>query len=54
VVLSYGLWRRRFGGDSSVIGRTIQMDGWGSVVLGVLPPNFRIYLPPDAGMPTDK
>jgi putative ABC transport system permease protein len=29
------------------------MDGWGSVVVGVLPPNFRIYLPPDAGMPTD-
>ncbi|MEW5915213.1 MAG: ABC transporter permease [Gemmatimonadota bacterium] len=53
VVLTYELWQRRFGGDRSVIGRTIQMDGWGSVVLGVLPPNFRIYLPPDAGMPTD-
>jgi putative ABC transport system permease protein len=53
VVLSHGLWQRRFGGDSSVIGRTIQMDGWGSVVVGVLPRNFRIYLPPDAGMPTN-
>jgi putative ABC transport system permease protein len=53
VVLSHGLWQRRFGGDSSVIGRTVQMDGWGSVVVGVLPPTFRIYLPPDAGMPTD-
>ncbi|MGQ0539833.1 MAG: ABC transporter permease, partial [Gemmatimonadaceae bacterium] len=53
VVLSYGLWQRRFGGDPSVIGRTVQMDGWGSVVVGVLPPNFRIYLPADAGMPTD-
>ena len=53
VVLSYGLWQRRFGGDPSVIGRTIQMDGWGSVVVGVLPPNFRIYLPADAGMPTN-
>ena len=53
VMLSYGLWQRRFGGDRNVIGRTIQMDGWGSVVVGVLPPTFRIYLPADAAMPTN-
>ena len=53
VVLSYGLWQRRFGGDSSVIGRTILLDGWGSLVIGVLPRDFRLYLPPDAGMPTN-
>ena len=53
VILSYGLWQRRFGGDRDVIGRTIQMDGWGSVVVGVLPPTFRIYLPADAAMPTN-
>jgi putative ABC transport system permease protein len=53
VVLAYGLWQRRFGGDPTVIGRTIQMDGWGSVVVGVLPPDFRIYLPPDVAMPTN-
>jgi predicted permease len=53
VMLSYGLWQRRFGGDPNVIGRTIQMDGWGSVVVGVLPPTFRIYLPVDAAMPTN-
>ena len=53
VVLSYGLWQRRFGGDQNVIGRTILLDGWGSEVVGVLPPGFRLYLPADAGMPTD-
>ncbi|MFQ5705574.1 MAG: ABC transporter permease [Gemmatimonadales bacterium] len=53
VMLSHGLWQRRFGSDPSVIGKTIQMDGWGSVVVGVLPRDFRIYLPADAGMPTN-
>jgi len=53
VVLSYGLWKRRFGGDPSVVGKTIQMDGFGSVVVGVLPADFRIYLPADAAMPTN-
>jgi putative ABC transport system permease protein len=53
VMLSYGLWQRRFGGDPNVIGRTIQMGGWGSVIVGVLPATFRIYLPADAAMPTN-
>ena len=53
VILSYGLWQRRFGSDPGVLGRTVQMDGHGSVIVGVLPPGFRIYLPADAGMPTD-
>jgi putative ABC transport system permease protein len=53
VMLSHGLWQRRFGGDRGVVGRTIQMDGLGQVVVGVLPPEFRIYLPADAAMPTN-
>lgn len=53
VMLSYELWQRRFGGEQNIIGRTVLMDGWGSEVIGILPPGFRIYLPADAGMPTD-
>ena len=53
VVLSYGLWQRRFGGDTGVLGKTILMDGWASQVVGVLPKDFRIYLPADAAMPTN-
>ena len=53
VMLSHALWQSRFGGDRDVVGRSIQLDGWGSVIVGVLPPDFRIYLPPDTPMPTD-
>ena len=53
VMLSFGLWNQRFGGDPSIVGRTVQMNGLGSVVVGVLPPEFRVYLPVDAAMPTN-
>jgi predicted permease len=53
VVLSHGFWTSRFGGDPSVLGRTVQMNGFGSVVVGVLAPDFRVYLPADAAMPTN-
>ncbi len=53
VILTYGFWQRRFGSDPSVVGRTIQLDGLGSVVVGILPEDFHIYLPADAGMPTN-
>jgi predicted permease len=40
-ILSYGYWSRKFGGDPSVIGRTIEVDGKLSVIIGVLPKDFR-------------
>jgi putative ABC transport system permease protein len=40
VVLSDGLWRRRFAGDRQVIGRSITLDGQAHTVIGVAPPGF--------------
>ena len=41
VVLSDALWRRRFGADPAVIGRSISLSGEPYVVVGVMPPGFR-------------
>ncbi len=41
VVLSHGLWMRRFGGDPSVIGSSVRIDGAPYTVLGVMPAGFR-------------
>ena len=40
VVLSYAWWQARFGGDRSVLGRPVIVDGNTYEVIGVLPPNF--------------
>jgi putative ABC transport system permease protein len=40
VVLSYPFWKSRFGGDSGVVGRTIELDEEPYVVIGVLPPEM--------------
>jgi putative ABC transport system permease protein len=41
VVISDGLWRRAYGADPNVIGRTLRLDNDPMTIIGVLPPGFR-------------
>jgi putative ABC transport system permease protein len=43
VLLSYGLWQRRFGGDSGILGKTILLDEKPFTVIGALPRSFSLY-----------
>jgi predicted permease len=40
VILTYGYWTRKFGGDPGVVGRTLITDGENRLILGVLPRSF--------------
>ena len=53
VILSYGLWRRRFGGDPSIVGKSIRLDGLDQTVVGVMPERFKLWLPAEAFLITD-
>ena len=44
VMLGEGLWRSQFGGDPSIVGRTIQLDGAPYTVVGVLPASAKLPL----------
>ncbi len=51
VMISYGVWQRRFGGDPLLVGRTITVDGTATVVAGVLPPSLEYPSPKDFWTP---
>jgi putative ABC transport system permease protein len=52
VILSYGLWQRRFGGDENLIGRSITVNGESHAVVGVMPANLsHLYASPYGSVP---
>src|SRR5688572_7097103 len=44
VVLSYGLWQRRFGSDPNIVGTKLTLDKEPTTVVGVMRPDFRLHL----------
>ena len=48
VILSNGLWRRRFGGDRAILGQQIRLDDQPYAVIGVMPARFENVLSPSA------
>ena len=41
MILSYGLWQRRYGGDRSILGKDIILNGNKHTVIGVMPNKYR-------------
>lgn len=46
ILISDELWRRRFSADPGVIGRAVRINNLDMQIAGVLPPGFRLFLPP--------
>jgi putative ABC transport system permease protein len=44
VVLSFGLWQRRFGGDPQIVGRKLILSGNEATVIGVMPADFKWHV----------
>ena len=55
VILSYGIWQRKFGGAQNVIGRSIDLDRAPYTIVGVMPRGFEFPLPgaPGSNVPAD-
>ncbi|MGH9871744.1 MAG: ABC transporter permease [Pyrinomonadaceae bacterium] len=58
VVVSHGLWQRRFGGEASLVGKAITLDGVSYTVVGIAPAGFQypdktdVWVPPFRLAPT--
>src|SRR5215211_1808531 len=54
VLLSHGLWQRRFGSDPGIVGRQLRVDGRSLTVIGVMPPDFRFPFQTDLWWLSDR
>jgi putative ABC transport system permease protein len=41
ILISYGLWRRRFGADPKIVGKTLLLNGQSATIIGVMPEEFQ-------------
>lgn len=44
VILSHGMWQRRYGSDPDIVGKTIMLDGESNSIVGVMPAGFQLYV----------
>ncbi len=51
VILSYGYWQRRFGGDPSLLGRTVEVNGRAAAVVGIMPAGYAYPVGTEAWVP---
>jgi predicted permease len=51
VILGYGMWKTRYGGDPTIVGRTIRVQGLSPTVIGVMGPDMRFPPNSDLWMP---
>jgi hypothetical protein len=52
--MPYPGWQKRFGGDPTVVGRTVKFNGQDFTILGITPPGFygtELYFAPDVFFP---
>ncbi len=52
-LLSSGAWERLYGNDPGVLGEIVRVNGQTIQIVGVMPTNFAIHMPPTVTMPTD-
>jgi len=51
IILSYGLWERRYASDPNILNRTVKVDGLGFTVVGVMGKGFNFPYPAEAWVP---